>query len=282
MKIFIFHAFAKVATGGNPAGVALLDKFPSEEEMQEIAKKVNLSETAFVVPQANDQYEVRFFTPTQEVPQCGHATLASFGALQKENNLLPGGYIMNCRAGQQHVEIHQDGSIFTEMNFADPVKEVSNEEVLSFTDVEPDDLWADFPAQVVSGGIPILLYGIISAGTLVSLTPDMEKIQTLCEEHGAQIVYLVSKQTSFDQSTASTRMFAPPLGIREEAATGMAAGALGSLLWRNELTEDNHLIIEQGYSMGRPSELLVHKRNDSGEDELYVGGKVQFIKEIEV
>ena len=81
--IYQVNAFADVPFGGNPAGVLPNSIGLNHSDMLKIAKQMNLSETAFVFPMQDDlvDYEVRFFTPTQEVDLCGHATIASFFCL---------------------------------------------------------------------------------------------------------------------------------------------------------------------------------------------------------
>lgn len=74
--IYQVDSFSKVAYEGNPAGVMILSEEMSVSEMQNIAMEMNLSETAFVY-QISSIFHIRFFTPTVEVPVCGHATLAS-------------------------------------------------------------------------------------------------------------------------------------------------------------------------------------------------------------
>src|SRR6202140_4903662 len=78
MRTPIFHidAFTTRPFAGNPAAVMLMDRFPEDTVLQKIAAENNLSETAFLVPEGGD-YRLRWFTPTTEVPLCGHATLAS-------------------------------------------------------------------------------------------------------------------------------------------------------------------------------------------------------------
>ena len=78
LKTFIVDAFTNKPFSGNPAGVCLMETEIDEEIMQSIASELNLSETAFLIQKTNDeQYGIRFFTPTMEIDFCGHATLAS-------------------------------------------------------------------------------------------------------------------------------------------------------------------------------------------------------------
>lgn len=76
MKYYVIDAFTDTLFKGNPAGVCLVDEFPEESLMKNIAYENNLSETAFVVKRKN-HYDLRWFTPESEIDLCGHATLAS-------------------------------------------------------------------------------------------------------------------------------------------------------------------------------------------------------------
>lgn len=85
--IFQVDAFASRLFAGNPAAVMPMDRFPSDSRLQSIAAENNLAETAFFVPEGDD-YRLRWFTPTVEVPLCGHATLASAAVVMER--LKPG------------------------------------------------------------------------------------------------------------------------------------------------------------------------------------------------
>ncbi|MCL2565236.1 MAG: PhzF family phenazine biosynthesis protein [Defluviitaleaceae bacterium] len=83
MKYYVIDAFAEKVFEGNPAAVCVLDTWPAEELMLNIAIEHNLSETAFTVREADGSYLLRWFTPGGEVPLCGHATLATAFVLAK-------------------------------------------------------------------------------------------------------------------------------------------------------------------------------------------------------
>jgi PhzF family phenazine biosynthesis protein len=88
-RVPIYHldAFTTRVFAGNPAAVMLMERFPDDAFLQRIAAENNFSETAFLVREAND-YHLRWFTPTTEVPLCGHATLASAAVVMER--LEPG------------------------------------------------------------------------------------------------------------------------------------------------------------------------------------------------
>ena len=78
MKIALYQvdAFTDELFHGNPAAICFLDEWLDTNLMQKIATEMNQSETAFIIPEG-DRFEIRYFTPSVEVPLCGHATLAS-------------------------------------------------------------------------------------------------------------------------------------------------------------------------------------------------------------
>ena len=91
MELYTVDAFTDVPLGGNPAGVALFqDKLPDEAEMRRVAAQVGYSETAFLRRIAPDRFEVRYFTPVEDVALCGHATVGSFSLLLQKG-LIEGG-----------------------------------------------------------------------------------------------------------------------------------------------------------------------------------------------
>ena len=90
IPLYIADAFTPVPTCGNPAAVCLLDAPRPDAWMQSVAAEMNLSETAFLLPEG-DGYRLRWFTPAVEVSLCGHATLASAHILWESGALQPTG-----------------------------------------------------------------------------------------------------------------------------------------------------------------------------------------------
>ena len=128
--LFTIDAFSEVPFRGNPAAVVLLhaDDEISDSVLQAIAEEVNLSETAFVRPigggDASGEYSLRWFTPTNEVPLCGHATLASAHALfshPSRSASLPRVLRFNTLSGQLTVERLPDGDLCMVLPLNTPV-----------------------------------------------------------------------------------------------------------------------------------------------------------------
>src|SRR5271154_6019763 len=112
LELTVVDSFTDHPFAGNPAAVAIVDRFPDEARMQSIAREMNLSETAFCVSRADGSYDLRWFTPTIEVDLCGHATLAAA-------HVLGGAGTFHTRSGPLVCEQAEEGWI--EMDFpADP------------------------------------------------------------------------------------------------------------------------------------------------------------------
>src|SRR5512139_1753527 len=98
--IYQVDAFTSEPFRGNPAGVCILEKPAEETWMRDIAREMNLSETAFLVPELQGAFRLRWFTPAVEVDLCGHATLASAHILWETGIAAGGGVIrFNTKSG---------------------------------------------------------------------------------------------------------------------------------------------------------------------------------------
>ena len=104
IQVFIMNSFATTPEGGNPAGVVLRSDF-SEKEMLKIASIAGFSETAFLNRVDGSHYEIRFFTPAAEVDLCGHATIAAFSLLKKQELLEDGNYFLSTKAGEIDINV---------------------------------------------------------------------------------------------------------------------------------------------------------------------------------
>jgi PhzF family phenazine biosynthesis protein len=138
------------------------------------------------------------------------------------------------------------------------------------------------PVEIVSTGLRDIMVPVISLGALSNIEPDLDKIAEISKKYGAVGYHAFSLETKH-KSTAYCRNFAPLYGIPEEAATGTSSGALACYLFKHgQVTEEQaqRLVFEQGYGMGRPSEILV--RLDIGNKDItgvHVGGKATAAEE---
>ncbi|MGH9461213.1 MAG: PhzF family phenazine biosynthesis protein [Vicinamibacteria bacterium] len=281
---------------GNPLAIVPDGSGLTTDEMQAIAREMNLSETTFVLPAAGPAaaFRLRIFTPTSELPVAGHPVVgACFILAQRGRVKLNEGtnrIFQECGAGVLPVDIHvHEGNVArVYMTQARPqfLKSTTNRALLAAAvGLDEDRLLPDgLPAQVVSTGIPQLLVPVQGLKDLEEIEVDQAALRTVFETLETQFFMIFTRQTVQPNSTVHARMFAPTLGVPEDPASGSAAGALGAYLVRHGVMEAHattHLIVEQGYEMGRPSTIYVEvdKALDGGPGEIRVGGQAVEVAE---
>ena len=219
IPIYQVDAFSNQLFTGNPAGVCVLSASRDATWMQAIAAEMNLSETAFLQPNA-EGYDLRWFTPQVEVDLCGHATLASAHVLWETQRLAPDQ--MGRFATRSGVLTVQKRGTWMRMDFPQrPVRLIPTPQELE---------------QVL--GAPVWQVGECASGYLVELTdeqtvralrPDLKRLADL-PVHGV-IVTAAAEGGEFD---FVSRFFAPGIGIDEDPVTGSAHCALAPY-WQNRL-----------------------------------------------
>ena len=277
-EIYQVDAFTHKTYSGNAAGVVPDAEGLSSLQMQLIANEMNLAETAFVFPGSIDyDFELRFFTPTEEVDLCGHATIATFSLL-KELGVIPlhkKRIIQKTKAGKLNIQFLEDGSIL--MQQASPInlkKEIPLDELFTIMGLASEDVGIEnlmeFP-EIWSTGLPDLLLPIKSIETLKNLTPAMDKLANLSQKLNIVGVHAFSINT---ENQVWCRNFAPAFGIPEESATGTSNGALGACLYTKRWGsgKDLSFVVHQGDWMERPSRIIVQVDTEN-DFQIWVGGK---------
>lgn len=210
MKYFVVDAFSEEIFGGNPAGVCILEEEIDKDLMQRIAAENNLSETAFVFEVA-DGYELKWFTPTEEVDLCGHATLAAAHIIATE--IHPGKKKMRFNTLSGILEVEKQDELY-EMNFP------SNKPKLA--------MWTrDMEAALGTKGKDAylardLMIPLKNEKAVRELRPDFRKLAVLDQGMGV-IVTAKGEEVDF-----VSRCFYPKIGIDEDPVTGSAHAALTS------------------------------------------------------
>jgi len=256
MQLYTLNAFAKTKNGGNPAGVVLDADSLSEVEMQNVAKKVGFSETAFVQKSKKADFKVKFFTPKGEVDLCGHATIATFYLMTKLGLIKPGFYMQETKAGVLKIEVKKDNTIFMNQNLPLFYKKIDRKEIAESLNVSEKIFIPDLPIQIVSTGLKDILVPIKSLKDLFKIKPNFSKVTEISRKYDVTGYHLFTLETKFN-STAHCRNLAPRYDIPEEAATGTSNGCLSCYLFKyGKVKKVNALKYEQGYSMRKPSEIL--------------------------
>jgi PhzF family phenazine biosynthesis protein len=257
IEICELNAFTKNGAGGNPAGVVLESVGLTEEDMREIARIVGFSETAFVFPSTEADYQIRYFTPNEEVDVCGHATIATFSLLLKKNLIQQGTYSINTKSGLLNVTVNADQSVFLEQNRPIFKEILPSKEIVRSLGIQEDQLMPHFPIQIVSTGLPDIIIPVKNLSVLKQLNPNYSLIKEISKRYNVTGYHVFTLETILPESTSHCRNFAPLYGINEESATGTANAALACYL-ATHYKEKNSFLFEQGYVMDLPSEIAVN------------------------
>lgn len=300
-RLLKFHqadVFTDEPFGGNPVAVLPDAQGLADEELQKIAREMNLSETVFVVPPTDPKAsaKVRIFTPTQEIPFAGHPILGTFYILGKLKRLPLQEPITSlfyeCNIGVFPIELRVHKGQILRVVMTQPKPEFLGKvdspdgalEIAKALGMDKRAIAdAKFPIEVVSTGLPVIIVPVRTLTAVRSIVPNPTAITELCRRHGANGIMVFTTVTVDEFSTVHTRMFASPIGILEDPATGSASGALGAYLVQNGVVEvaiTTEIIAEQGYEMDRPSRIIIQVESDDDMiQEVRVGGEVVMVIE---
>ena len=269
VDVYVAVAFSKDAKGGNKAGVVLGRSELTSVQKAAIAKEMGYSETAFVLDSDKADFKLQYFTPTEEVPLCGHATIAAFSTLKLLNMLDKPDCTIETEAGILNIHIKDDGLILMEQN-RPAYLEVLDSDIFTGC-IERNFIDHRFPIQIVSTGLNDVMLPVDSVEHLEQLSPDYEMIANMSKEKEVVGVHAFTIIKESDV-TAICRNFAPLYGIDEESATGTANCALACYLFKY-YKQQSQYVFEQGHNMGDISRIVVHlSYHENVIDSVFVGG----------
>jgi trans-2,3-dihydro-3-hydroxyanthranilate isomerase len=271
--------FTDTRFGGNQLAVFPDARGLDTDQMATIAREFNLAETAFVLPPENPAHtkRVRIFTPARELPFAGHPTIGTAHALAALGHIPLTGdltkIVFEEGVGPVPVSIRsRNGApVFAELSVAKlpetgapPPSRTVLADLLS---VEVADLTGGtWSPQAVSTGVPFLFIPVRDRNVLKRARVKLDRWEATLKASWAPEVFVFSRDPEREGSHIRARMFAPGLGIGEDAATGSAAAALGGYLAARDQAKDGTLrwVVEQGFEMGRPSILEVEADKADG------------------
>ena len=290
IKIKQVDAFTSLPFGGNPAGVVTDANNISDDIKQKIAKEMNLSETAFVSHSDKADFKVQFFTPRFEVDLCGHATIATFDTLYKENklDLSKDKIYQETKAGILPIEIRNinNKTIFM-MTQVSPIFEnldYLRDEVAKSLNLSSDDLLT-YPVEKVSTGLWWLVFGVKNSDLLKNINPDLNKISKLSEVNDFAGFSIFAMETIDKEATYHIRSIAPFCGVAEDPVCGTGNGCVASYIVHHKLIEGNKLSLigEQGNFVNRPGRVYVEIQNNNGDiTDVKIGGEATTVLEGEI
>lgn len=244
-KIYQIDAFTKERFSGNPAGVVVNADGLNEAQMQQIARELNNSETAFLFSPEDDDSDgsIRYFTPTAEVPICGHATIAAMYAKAIEYNLNSCILKFKTKVGTLPFEIIKENGdyqvIMTQGKFelSPAFDTITTEQILAALGLDYADTDERCPVQIASTGHSKVMIGIKSKEKLNDLNPDYSSLIALSEQINCNGYFVFTFDSDNDDLLTHGRMFAPAIGINEDPVTGNANGPLGGYLIQHKIVD---------------------------------------------
>jgi trans-2,3-dihydro-3-hydroxyanthranilate isomerase len=256
-RFLIVDVFTDVPLAGNQLGVFTDARGLADDSMQALARELGFSETTFVLPpEQGGDIRMRIFTPSRELPFAGHPTLgtafALAGPLQSVVLRIETG------AGIVPVVLEREGAKVVFGRMVQPLPTVARypaaEDLLAALGVGAPGL----PVELYDNGVPHVFIECGSDAEVAALKPDFARLSAVAGTVGVNC-FAVSG------TRVKTRMFAPELGVNEDAATGSAAGPLVVHLSRHRRVGwGDEIIISQGAEIGRPSTL--YARAEGGPD----------------
>jgi PhzF family phenazine biosynthesis protein len=213
LPLFVVDAFTRAPFSGNPAAVVLLDRARTPEWMQSVAAEMNLSETAFAAKTTEDHHALRWFTPTNEVPLCGHATLATGAVLFAEGRVRSSRVTFETASGALHVDRRDDGGFSMSLPAYDN-RSIDAKPIVDALGVRPIDV------RLGATKARKLLVVVETEDEVRRADVDAAKLLAAKNDHDVKGVILSARGRS-DVDFVS-RFFAPWLGVAEDPVTGSA------------------------------------------------------------
>ena len=280
MKFYMVDCFAEEKYQGNELAVLIPDYRVSDAEMQQIAREINFSETAFILSdkQSNGGYDVRIFTPAAEVPFAGHPALGTACIIHR---IIEGGkgdeVRLNLKAGQIPVCVDCDRLTMTQNQpvFGDIVNPMS---VAACFNLALEDIRDDYPVQWVSTGLESVIVPLKSLDALARCSVDHGQFQRyIAEKYACNHLFFVD----VGNGTLRARNFMEDPGFAEDPATGSANGNLAGYLLKHNYFGKGQIsyTVHQGIEMGRPSTLYIDASLSDGWYQIQVGGKCVIVAE---
>ena len=270
--------FTDRALTGNALAVCLDGRGLTTEQMQDIARETNLSETTFVLPgdeaaERQNAVRVRIFTVQEELPFAGHPTLGTAFVLRGSSAASEVRLQLNVGTVPVRFEDSPGKPAFGEMTQLDPqfVMQHDRGAVATVLGLPVGDLDPDLPIETVSTGVPFTVTPIRTLAVLQSLRIDPARTSQYLAQSGGKFFYFVCRETG----SPSIRLHARMLFYGgEDPATGSAAGCATAWMVAHGVAKpDERVLIEQGIEMKRPSRIFVRaSKSDNRVVNVRVGG----------
>jgi trans-2,3-dihydro-3-hydroxyanthranilate isomerase len=276
-----FDVFSSRPFEGNPLAVFPDGRGLSGQQMQTLAREMNLSETTFILPrdpaiERERGIRVRIFTVQEELPFAGHPTLGTAFAIRGSTGAGEVALELNVGRVPVRFEDNVGQSVFGEMTQPEPAFGLihDRETVVRATSLRDGDIDPSLPIQTVSTGVPFTVVPLRGLDVMRRLQVDLaSSSEYLQQSGGGKLFYFVTRETVDPAARLHARML---FYGGEDPATGSAAGCATAWMVAHGVAQpDERVLIEQGIEMLRPSRIFVRaSRLDNRVVNVRVGGHV--------
>lgn len=281
---YIVDVFAEKKYAGNQLAVIQGAHALSDDEMQSITREMNYSETTFILSddERNNGYDVRIFTPAEEVPFAGHPTLGTAFIIQQEIIKRKVEQVnLNLKIGQIPVTFKYDADKIDNlwMKQINPVfsRVFEPDQLCPVLNINEQSIDTQYPVQIVSTGLPCIIVPMKHLNDVKNVRINLDAYYQFIRDKAAKAILIFSPETYQSNNNLNVRLFADALGVLEDPATGSANGCLAGYLVKHRYFRKPEIDIrvEQGYEICRPSLLYLKASQKEQETiDVFVGGKV--------
>lgn len=280
-QFYTLDVFTPAAFAGNPLAVVLGADGLSAAQMQTVAREFNLIETVFVLEPRDpvNTARVRIFTPTRELPFAGHPTVgaaALIGHLRAPELIARQdiSVVLEEQAGDVSCSVRHAKGKPLSASFDLPVapapagEPASNEKIAAALGLPAADIGFDAHVpSVFSAGLPYHCVPLSGLAAMARIKPQAALWAEVFASGGHDSAYVYCRETAEAGHHFHARMFFPLAALVEDPATGSAAAALAGAIMRFGKPADgaHSLVLEQGYEMGRPSQIVLGLEVENGE-----------------
>ncbi len=251
------------------------------DQMQKIARETNFSETTFVTSKKEDRggYDVRIFTPAEEIPFAGHPTLGTAHIIREKlirRNVEK--VVLNLKVGQIPVTFPKGtGMAWMRQRAPEFGRQFKPKDAAKVLGLEEKDIDERWPSEEVSTGLPFIIIPIRSLDALKRIKTSESSLRSLVAGGPNSIPLAFTPEGQEPGQSLSVRVFPILEGISEDPATGSGNGCLAAYLVKNGYAGPHRMEakVGQGYQIGRPSTLYLKAEMQDDEIVVMVGGKVQ-------
>jgi trans-2,3-dihydro-3-hydroxyanthranilate isomerase len=279
---YIVDVFAEEKYSGNQLAVVTESEGLSTEQMLQITREMHFSETTFICSdqQSNGGFDVRIFTPGEEVPFAGHPTLGTAHVLSEVlNKVTSDNVLLNLGVGQIPVTYQGDllwmttkppsfGRTYTAKDFASVLN-------LNINDFDPQ-----FSIQVISTGLPFVIVPLKSLEAVRKARVNVDAlVEIISDPKESREILVFASETYNSDCQLNVRVYVPLFDITEDPATGSGNSCLAGYLSEHQYFGSHgvDIQVEQGMEIQRPSRLYLKASKTNTGHSIQVGGKVQLI-----